>query len=116
MIRPGGLTMGGAAWPATGATWRTRSRLYMLRSHVFTMLGRDSSARADLEAAARLRRVHRSSGRIVAQMILPDGRTMIGQNRARPENLPGWKRDAHTPPGHLPPARVTGLARGPEAS
>jgi len=29
--------------------------LYILRSHVFTLLGRDSSARADLEAAARLR-------------------------------------------------------------
>ncbi len=29
--------------------------LYILRSHVFTMLGRDSSARADLEAAARVR-------------------------------------------------------------
>jgi tetratricopeptide (TPR) repeat protein len=28
--------------------------LYILRSHVFTLLGRDSSARADLEAAARL--------------------------------------------------------------
>jgi tetratricopeptide (TPR) repeat protein len=28
--------------------------LYILRSHVFTVLGRDSSARADLEAAARL--------------------------------------------------------------
>jgi tetratricopeptide (TPR) repeat protein len=30
--------------------------LYILRSHVFTLLGRDSSARADLEAAARLGR------------------------------------------------------------
>ncbi|HMC57821.1 MAG TPA: hypothetical protein VKJ01_01395 [Candidatus Solibacter sp.] len=29
--------------------------LYVLRSHVFTLLGRDSSARADLETAARLR-------------------------------------------------------------
>lgn len=29
--------------------------LYVLRSHVFTLLGRDSSARADLDAAARLR-------------------------------------------------------------
>jgi Flp pilus assembly protein TadD len=29
--------------------------LYVLRSHVFTLLGRESSARADLEAAARLR-------------------------------------------------------------
>lgn len=29
--------------------------LYILRSHVFTLLGRDSSARADLEAAVRLR-------------------------------------------------------------
>jgi tetratricopeptide (TPR) repeat protein len=29
--------------------------LYLLRSHVFTLLGRDSSARADLETAARLR-------------------------------------------------------------
>ena len=29
--------------------------LYILRSHVFTLLGRDSSARADLETAARLR-------------------------------------------------------------
>ena len=28
--------------------------LYVLRSHVFTLLGRESSARADLEAAARL--------------------------------------------------------------
>jgi tetratricopeptide (TPR) repeat protein len=28
--------------------------LYILRSHAFTLLGRDSSARADLEAAARL--------------------------------------------------------------
>jgi Flp pilus assembly protein TadD len=28
--------------------------LYLLRGHVFTLLGRDSSARADLEAAARL--------------------------------------------------------------
>jgi len=28
--------------------------LYILRSHVFTLLGRDSAARADLEAAARL--------------------------------------------------------------
>ena len=28
--------------------------LYILRSHVFTLLGRESSARADLEAAARL--------------------------------------------------------------
>ena len=28
--------------------------LYILRSHVFTLLGRDASARADLEAAARL--------------------------------------------------------------
>jgi tetratricopeptide (TPR) repeat protein len=28
--------------------------LYILRSHVFTLLGRDSSARADLEAAGRL--------------------------------------------------------------
>jgi tetratricopeptide (TPR) repeat protein len=28
--------------------------LYLLRSHVFTLLGRDSAARADLEAAARL--------------------------------------------------------------
>jgi tetratricopeptide (TPR) repeat protein len=28
--------------------------LYLLRSHVFTLLGHDSSARADLEAAARL--------------------------------------------------------------
>ncbi len=30
--------------------------LYILRSHVFTLLGRDSSARADLETAARLGR------------------------------------------------------------
>jgi tetratricopeptide (TPR) repeat protein len=30
------------------------AHLYILRSHVFTLLGRDSSARADLEAAARL--------------------------------------------------------------
>ena len=29
--------------------------LYVLRSHIFTLLGRDSSARADLETAARLR-------------------------------------------------------------
>lgn len=29
--------------------------LYILRSHIFTLLGRDSSARADLEAAAGLR-------------------------------------------------------------
>jgi tetratricopeptide (TPR) repeat protein len=29
--------------------------LYILRSHVFTLLGRDSSARTDLETAARLR-------------------------------------------------------------
>jgi Flp pilus assembly protein TadD len=28
--------------------------LYVLRSHIFTLLGRDSSARADLEMAARL--------------------------------------------------------------
>ena len=28
--------------------------LYILRSHVFTLLGRESSARADLEAATRL--------------------------------------------------------------
>jgi Tfp pilus assembly protein PilF len=28
--------------------------LYILRSHVFTLLGQESSARADLEAAARL--------------------------------------------------------------
>jgi len=29
--------------------------LYVLRSHIFTLLGRDASARADLETAARLR-------------------------------------------------------------
>jgi len=29
--------------------------LYVLRSHIFTVLGRDPSARADLETAARLR-------------------------------------------------------------
>jgi hypothetical protein len=29
--------------------------LYVLRSHIFTLLGRDSPARADLETAARLR-------------------------------------------------------------
>jgi Flp pilus assembly protein TadD len=28
--------------------------LYILRSHVFTLLGRDAAARTDLEAAARL--------------------------------------------------------------
>ena len=30
------------------------AHLYILRSHIFTLLGRESSARADLETAARL--------------------------------------------------------------
>jgi len=36
--------------------------LYILRSHVFTLLGRGSSAQADLEAAARLGAPHIQSG------------------------------------------------------
>jgi hypothetical protein len=32
--------------------------LYILRSHVFTLLGRESAARADLDTAARLGREH----------------------------------------------------------
>jgi len=40
--------------------------LYILRSHVFTLLGRDSSASADLETAARL---GGHGGRTVAEII-----------------------------------------------
>ena len=82
--------------------------LYVLRSHVFTLLGRESSARADLEAAARLHGETEtpaggwleSSSRVVAASERADDQSWAGPAQSNPSRRAWW-----------PPARSVDAAR-----